>query len=147
MEEEKIIESVRGCSCLWQGYKDIKAKENAGRLFAVSPTTYFSTFVFASCGERLVAKLFRDCRRLRSLWLSRVKWMEFSNHETYWITYLLYTSKFMNSTTQRKAAQRKAAQRNHRNATQLLASYCELGFRPSPSLRPCTKHLLQIYSK
>ena len=85
---------------------------------------YFSSFVFASCGERLEAKVYRDRHRLRFPWLSRLKWVEFSNHEKYWITYLLYTRKFMNSTTQRNAAQR-----NHRNATQLLASYCELGLR------------------
>ena len=83
-----------------------KQKKTRGRLFAVS------SFDFASCGEQLEAKLFRDRRRLRFPWLSRLKWVEFSNHDTYWIAYLLYTCKFMNSTTQRNAAQR-----NHRNAT------------------------------
>ena len=39
MDEEKLIEAVRSCPCLWQvtskGYKDIIAKENAWKEVAV----------------------------------------------------------------------------------------------------------------
>ena len=48
MDEEKLIESVRGFPCLWQvsakSYKDIKAKENAWKVVC-SVTTFLPSFL------------------------------------------------------------------------------------------------------
>ena len=48
MDEEKLIESVRGFPCLWQvsakSYKDIKAKENAWKVVC-SEVRRLSTYV------------------------------------------------------------------------------------------------------
>ena len=44
MDEEKLVEAVRGCPCLWKltetGYKDGKSKENAWVAVAVEVRKY-----------------------------------------------------------------------------------------------------------